>query len=70
MGFAILDFNLLSDDSFDNQPKKEQELQELSNWDILEHWSQEFGKQIFFIFLNSLDYGNQNQKKELLNKTI
>ena len=59
MGFAILDFNLLSDDSFDNQPKKEQELQELSNWDILEHW-----KTDFFIFLNSLDYGNQNQKKE------
>ena len=50
MGFAILDFNLLSDDSFDNQPKKEQELQELSNWDILEHWSQEFGKQIFLYF--------------------
>ena len=29
----------------------------VSNWDVLKYWSQEFWNKIFFVFLNSLDYG-------------
>ena len=52
MGFAILDLNLLSDDSFENQPKEEQELQEVWKFPIRIFFNiaaRSFEKRFFFI---------------------